>query len=134
MPIYSQSSKDKLGEVHEDLQILFNEVIKYVDCTIVSGLRTTEDQVALYAKGRTESGRIVTYKDGITNKSYHQSGNAIDIVPYPELYSDEDKLIEFGGFVMGVTAILKARGDIKSEIEWGYQLWGWDKPHFQIKI
>jgi len=35
-------------------------------------LRTSEEQAALYAKGRTTEGRIVTYCDGYQDKSQHQ--------------------------------------------------------------
>jgi len=133
MPKFSDKSLSKLETTHVDLQTLFKTVIRYFDCTVVSGNRTAEEQQALYAKGRTEPGDIVTHKDGVNSKSRHQSGNAVDVVPYPEMWSDENKSIEFGGFVMGIHTMLKEQGKIKSEIEWGYQLWGWDMPHFQIK-
>jgi peptidoglycan L-alanyl-D-glutamate endopeptidase CwlK len=35
-------------------------------------LRTTAEQKMLYAQGRDAPGRIVTYADGVTNKSNHQ--------------------------------------------------------------
>lgn len=139
---YSKTSKDTLSTVNQDLQILFNEIIKYVDCTIVSGLRTAEDQFELFKKGRAykrgrwvvvDVDKIVTYKDGYYNKSYHQSGNAIDVVPYPYMYNEKDMMIRFGGFVLGIATKLKEEGKIKNEIEWGFDLWGWDEAHFQIK-
>jgi peptidoglycan L-alanyl-D-glutamate endopeptidase CwlK len=34
--------------------------------------RSTEEQMALYAKGRTAPGRIVTYADGVGKRSKHQ--------------------------------------------------------------
>ena len=39
---------------------------------VVQGVRTDEQQEALYAQGRTEVGEIVTYKDGVTTRSNHQ--------------------------------------------------------------
>lgn len=45
---------------------------------IVQGLRTIEDQNALYAKGRTTTGPKVTNAKG--GKSYHNYGLAIDYV------------------------------------------------------
>jgi hypothetical protein len=127
MPSFSQSSKDKLAEASEDLQVLFNEVIKYFDCTIVCSHRNKEDQTKAYNDGFSD----VQYPNSYHNKF---PAMAIDAVPYPELYTDEDKMIEFGGFVMGIYSILKAEDKIKGTIEWGWQLWGWDKPHFQNKI
>lgn len=48
------------------------------------GLRTTSDQVALFAQGRSRPGRIVTHADGVLVRSNHQanlidgSGHAVD--------------------------------------------------------
>ena len=134
MPKFSQSSLNRLHTVHSDLQILFKVIIEHVDCTIISGLRSVKEQQVLYAKGRTEPGNIVTYKDGVNSKSKHQGGLAVDVIAYPSLYKDIDKMIEFGGFVKGIAIMLKEQGFINSEIEWGGN-WRWsDKPHFQIKM
>lgn len=47
---------------------------------VTAGLRTVEQQQALYAQGRTAPGRIVTYADGVRKPSHHQSGRAVDCV------------------------------------------------------
>lgn len=124
---FSKKSKDTLATVNNNLQRLFNEVIKYFDCTVVSGFRTVAEQQELYARGRTTPGNIVTNADGVNVKSNHQLGNAVDVVPYPEMWSDEEKLSEFGGFVLGVAS------QMNINIEWGGH-WNFiDKPHFQTK-
>lgn len=46
---------------------------------VVQGLRTVEEQNALYAQGRTTPGRIVTNVRG--GYSYHNFGLAVDLVP-----------------------------------------------------
>lgn len=51
--------------------------------TVTAALRTTAEQQALYAKGRTAPGGIVTHTDGVTKKSNHQAkangfGYAVD--------------------------------------------------------
>jgi peptidoglycan LD-endopeptidase CwlK len=46
---------------------------------VVQGLRTVEEQQALFAQGRTKPGKIVTYADGVKVKSNHQSGRAADL-------------------------------------------------------
>ena len=133
MPQYSNRSKANLATVHTDLQTLFNEVIKHYDCTVVSGLRTAEEQAKLYAQGRTAPGTIVTYKDGYEKQSKHQGGNAVDVIPYPSGYKDKNELIRFAGFVLGVASMLKEQGKISNNLEWGGD-WKWkDRPHFQIK-
>lgn len=45
---------------------------------VVQGLRTIEEQNALYAQGRTKPGKVVTNAKG--GKSYHNYGLAIDFV------------------------------------------------------
>jgi len=133
MPKFSNKSKKKLVTVHPDLQTLFNAVILHWDCTIVSGLRTTDEQQELYERGRTKPGGIVTYKDGVKNKSKHQLGLAVDVVPYPSLYNDRLKMRDFGNFVLGMAVMLKEYGEIDHDIEWGGHWVSFvDYPHFQI--
>jgi peptidoglycan L-alanyl-D-glutamate endopeptidase CwlK len=50
---------------------------------VTDGLRTAEQQAALYAQGRTLPGEIVTHADGVTQQSNHQAhadgyGHAVD--------------------------------------------------------
>jgi peptidoglycan L-alanyl-D-glutamate endopeptidase CwlK len=131
MPEFSDKSLKRLSTVHPDLQTLFQTVIKHRDCTVTSGLRTQEEQAALYAKGRTEPGDIVTYMDGVNRRSRHQTGLAVDVCPYPEMWNTA-ALTEFGNFVKGVATMLKAYGAIDNDITWGGD-WEWsDKPHWEI--
>lgn len=58
-----------------------------IDFSITSGVRTTKEQQALYAQGRTTKGAIVTQSDGVKKKSNHQVkvdglGHAFDFCPY----------------------------------------------------
>jgi peptidoglycan L-alanyl-D-glutamate endopeptidase CwlK len=78
----------KLEGVHPQLarsvaRILVAMAELGVPMLITDGVRTTEEQRALYAKGRTEPGRIVTNADGVRIKSNHQAkadgyGHAVD--------------------------------------------------------
>ena len=133
MPSFSDRSKNRLCGVHPDLQTLFHEVVEHFDCTVISGIRTEEEQKALYAKGRTKPGNIVTYKDGVKKKSKHQTGNAVDIVPYPIQWGNIERFRQFGWFVLGVAATLKRYGQIDSDVKWGGN---WkrfkDYPHFEL--
>ena len=86
--------------------------------------RTVAEQDALYAKGRTEPGSIVTNAKGISYSSHHQWGTAFDIYRNDGegAYNDSD------GFFSKVGAI-----GVKIGLEWGGN---WtspvDKPHFQL--
>ena len=46
---------------------------------LTEGLRSSAYQQKLYAQGRTTQGNIVTYKNGVSSPSNHQSGNAADV-------------------------------------------------------
>ena len=84
---------------------------------ITESWRSYARQLSLYAQGRWEDGRIVTW----TLKSMHQLGLAVDVAfEGKELYPKDwakwrnlaDSAQKFG-------------------IRWGYDLWRVDKPHFQ---
>ncbi len=131
MSEFSNTSLRRLGTVHQDLQLIFMEVVKHFDCTVISGLRTQEEQQVLYAKGRTAPGNIVTYRDGVTKRSKHQTGLAVDVVPYPVNW-DEDRLRQFGWYVQGVAKMMYRYGTIEHEVKWG-GLWKFkDLPHWEI--
>lgn len=143
MPSYSKSSQEKLLTVHQDLQTIFHYVVQIFDNTIVYGLRTAEEQFELYKKGReyvgdnlwtiTDKSKVVTYKDGYIKKSNHQSGMAIDVIPYPGGWANEKLFFELAGVVKATAFLLKKYGDISHDIDWGYDLWGWDLCHYQLR-
>ena len=131
MPEFNDISTGRLMKVHPDLITLFFEVVKVRDCSVVSGLRSLEEQQALYAKGRYAPGEIVTFKDGIDRRSKHQTGQAVDVIPYPEGY-DEESMIGFGELVLEIADRLKQELKIDYDIIWGGE-WKWkDYAHFEI--
>jgi|TARA_B110000971_G_scaffold215949_1_gene250224 peptidoglycan L-alanyl-D-glutamate endopeptidase CwlK len=87
------------------------------------GLRTTEDQAALFTAGKSKC-------DGRTNKSYHQTGKAVDVYAYVDGKASWDHL----HLTHIATAMLQASAQLGYELKWG-GLWNsWqDMPHFEIK-
>jgi len=89
---YGNSSQSNIDTTVEDMQNLCREAMSIAnnrmlycpDFGISDGLRTEAEQKARYAKGRDQYGRIlylglvITYCDGVTDLSDHQSGHAID--------------------------------------------------------
>ena len=154
MPTYSNTSSLKLESCHKDLQTIFNYVIRWEDNIIVSGGRTAHEQFNLYKKGRKLAGdvwiiedrsKIVTYKDGVFNKSNHQPpdgsalSTAVDVMPYHDIaphirWKDLEGIQHFAGFVLGVARMLKEYGAIEHTLVWGG---GWesffDAPHYELK-
>ncbi len=90
---------------------------------ITDGLRTVEEQKELYAKGRTEPGEIVTYTILGSN---HFQGLAVDIAfdkGGKTYYLQSDEHWEkYEKIIYSIPGL-----------EWGYRLWGFDKPHVQMK-
>lgn len=125
MAAFGKRSKRNLSQCHEDLQALFNEVIQYVDCSVICGHRGKEAQNEAYYKGFSK----VKYPNSKHNKI---PSLAADVVPYPIDWNNEKRFIDFGNFVLNIAQSLWKQGKISNKIEWG-GTWTWkDYPHFQI--
>lgn len=75
-----QTVSPALAAKVELLDKMFQEKSGWTDhLEVVQGLRNFADQAALYAKGRTEPGSIVT--DAPPGHSWHEFGLAVDCVP-----------------------------------------------------
>ncbi|MFC2542803.1 MAG: M15 family metallopeptidase, partial [Leptotrichia hofstadii] len=143
---FTQSSLDKMEKVHPKLVEVMKEAIENspFDFRITDGARTTEEQFALYQKGRTLPGPKVTNCDGKKFKSNHQIksdgfGHAVDIFPcgviengvYRKFTSeegyDEKKLKLIANHIL---AVAKSKN---INIEWGGNWKMKDTPHFELK-
>ena len=112
------------------------------------GLRTASQQKELFDMGNSRA-------DGYRNKSYHQSGKALDIVPFVDGeidYTATDRFVEFANLMLETFKFLQAIGQIPRDLylHWG-GFWsakdnngdgilstindefGWDKPHWEIR-
>ena len=128
MPKFGKSSRKRLATCHEDLQKVFNEVIKKVDCSVLEGYRNEARQNKLYKEGKTK----VHYPKGRHNS---KPSRAVDITPYPVDWDDRERQTLFAGFVLGL-----ARG-MGISLRWGGD-WNrnWqvkdnnfdDFPHFEL--
>lgn len=133
---YSQKSLNNLNSANPDFALVFNQVIKIIDCTVLSGFRTVEEQQKLFAKGRTEPGNIVTNLDGIAKRSRHQSGHAVDVVPYPVDWNNRERFVYFAGIVKGIAFQLDIKirwgGDWDGDNQLRDQTW-MDLPHYELR-
>ena len=132
---WGEKSRARMIGVSPALVICATGVLKQCrfDLTIphMGGIRTVADQQELWKKGRTAPGKIVTHVDGRKKKSKHQSGLALDIVPWINgrprwdlshgAYEHIAELMIREGEMMGIT------------ITWGGH---WKKftdlPHYEI--
>ena len=126
---FGTKSKQRLGTCHTKLQRVFNEVIKYIDCSVLEGHRDAITQNKYYEKGKSK----VKYPDGRHNQV---PSMAVDVVPYPVDWEDLERMTLFAGFVLGIAKSM----DI--DIIWGNDWDGdfqtkdtgfHDYPHFELK-
>lgn len=134
---FSKRSRDNLSTASINLQKLFNEVIKEVDCTVICGHRSPEEQFELFKKGRenknfkwvvVDKSKVVTNIDGRAKKSNHNylPSRAVDVVPYPLDWNDIAAFKKLGEVVKR-----KAK-ELGIKISWGGD---WqslkDYPHYE---
>jgi len=135
---FSNRSIDSLKGVHPRLTILMGVAIQDspVDFTITDGVRTTEQQQALFAQGRTAPGEIVTNADGIEVISNHQLkadglGYAVDLYPF---VNGKVQLNDKANLRKIANHIKETAKRLGYNIEWGGDWKSFvDLPHFELK-
>lgn len=132
MAQFSRSSLYNLDRSDPRLQVLFKEVIKEFDCTILESHRGREKQDRMVREGKSK----VSWPN---SKHNHFPSLALDVAPYPIDWSNTPKALarfyHLAGYVKGIAN----RFGIK--IRWGGD-WDSDKiftdqnfddlPHFEI--
>lgn len=110
---FSTGSLQRLITCHPDLQRLFREVIKHVDCEIVCGFRSREDQMVAYTTGHSK----LPWPHSRHNS---QPSMAVDVVPLPLHWNDTPTFQAFAVIVKEQASQL------------GIAIrWGGDYPHFK---
>ena len=127
---FGKRSMKNLNQAHPDLQKLFFEVIKHVDCSVICGHRSEREQNLLFYDGKSEL--------KFPNSKHNASPSlAVDVVPWPVDWSDSKKFYYFSGIVHGIAAQLKIKirwgGDWNSNNNLDDQKFN-DLPHFELKL
>ena len=128
---WGQSSLERMEGVNPLLIIFAEKLLKAspYDLTIpwMGGVRTADEQKAIFDEGNSKC-------DGTEKRSYHQSGNALDIVIYSKYVSgmyDSSKLKEIGEIGKKVWAEM---GFKSYKLQWGGDWTKFiDRPHWEIK-
>lgn len=136
---FSKKSADALSTCDAKIQLLFNEVIKYVDCTIICGHRSKEDQDKAVAEKKS--------KTAWPNSKHNQMpSKAVDVVPYPIRWGTEGtteqrrkdiaRFYFFAGYVKSVADSMNIDirwgGDWDSDLDFSDQSFD-DLPHFELR-
>lgn len=125
-------SKEELSRVNPILKQLAEEAIKIstVDFGIIrgGGLRTEEQQYQYYKEGKSRC-------DGKRNKSYHQSGNAVDLVPYIDGAYTWSNPEAFNAIHRAVMTVWSRINTGKYRLIWGSD-WSTfkDSPHYELRV
>ena len=128
MPSFGERSLVQLETCHPSLILLFTEVIKYWDCTIIEGKRTLEQQQLdlLTGASKTLNSKHITV-NGVSM--------AVDVSPYPIKWTDYNRFYAFAGFVIGTAVQLgiKVRwgGDWDGDRDFSDQKFN-DLVHFEL--
>lgn len=118
---FGPRSKRNLEESHSDLQLVFNAVIKIIDCSVIEGHRPEAEQNKAFADGRSK----VEWPGSKHNQS---PSLAMDVAPYPIIWSGAGpvnnatalgRFYLLAGIVLGTAEQLWLDGDIAHKVRWG---------------
>ena len=130
MAKFGKRSQERLDTCEEDLQKLFNEVVKHFDCSVLEGHRGKELQNKYFKEGKSK----LKFPKGRHNAS---PSKAVDVVPYPVDWNDTERMYYFSGFVKGIAATMgltiRWGGDWDNDTEvkdTGFK----DLPHFELRL
>jgi hypothetical protein len=118
---YSRSSKKHLNTCDNQLVLLFNEVIKEIDCSIICGHRGRKEQEDAFNRGASK----LHYPHSKHNK---YPSMAVDVLPYPFNHDWNREQFE------PLAEVVKRKAkELGIKIEWGGD---WetivDCPHWEL--
>lgn len=124
-----QHSLAAIALLHPKVRVMFQSFIEAAEAglgikiRIVQGLRTFQEQQAIYNQGRTTPGEIVTHAQA--GESYHNYGLAIDLVPFKTGTTELNWNYAFEKIVPFAA---------KYGITWGGTFPSPDRDHFENKL
>lgn len=119
MPKFGDHSIKSMVGTHPLLQKLWNDLIQFVDFTVINGLRSQRQEEIYIAQGlsKTNNSKHLLQADGY--------GHANDVAPYPPAWDDDSKVvlsqweidqIHFAGLVKGFALAKGIR--IRTGVDW----------------
>ena len=107
MPRFSEQSLDRLGTCDPRLYQLFYEVVKDIDCKVICGYRSPEDQERAFQSGYSK----LRWPQSKHNKL--PKALAVDVCPYPVNWSNHSQFCFLAGWV------LRTAKEFAIPIRWG---------------
>jgi peptidoglycan L-alanyl-D-glutamate endopeptidase CwlK len=128
MPEFSKRSIDRLSTCDLRLQLIFTEVIKHIDCTILCGHRSEQEQTEAYNSKKSK----VQFPN---SKHNNYPSYAVDVAPYPIDWNDKDRFFHLAAAVFDVAKQLGVKirwgGDWDMDGDTTDQTFN-DLPHFEL--
>lgn len=117
---FSIRSKKNLSTCHSDLQRLFNEVVKEVDCEVICGYRGRKEQDRAFMSGKSRA----RYGQSKHNK---KPSLAADVVPLPLDWNNIESFEKLG------QKVLEKASSLGIKIRWGRDFSKIkDYPHYEL--
>ena len=113
MPHFGTRSLERLETVDPDLVLIFREVIRLVDITIICGARSEADQRAAFQAGNSK----VLWPNSKHNcPDPGQLSRAVDWAPYPIDWNATDRFLICAGLIWGIAEELEI--EIRNGADW----------------
>lgn len=124
---FGTKSRKNLESCHPKLQFLFGEVIKHVDCSVICGERTEEEQNKAFKENRSK----LKFPESKHNST---PSLAVDVVPYPIDWTDMERFQRFVFFVKGMASAYNINLRVGLDWDGNFKLDEnfVDAPHFEI--
>jgi peptidoglycan LD-endopeptidase CwlK len=117
---FSERSKEQLVTCHKTLIMIASKAITMIDFSVIKGYRTEEEQEAAVKSGASK----VHFPHSYHNKT---PSMAFDIVPYPIDWENLQRFHDLAKVIKQVAKELEVK-----DLYWGYDMWRWDMPHWQL--
>jgi hypothetical protein len=105
---WSNDSKEILNQLHPILRLLMNRVLQVVDVKLIDGLRDHVRQMEYMTEGKTKVAWPLSCHNRTSDESLerfeYDLSDAVDVAPWPSLYSDREQMIYLAGVITGVAA------------------------------
>lgn len=118
---FGPRSRRNLNQCHDDLQIVFNEVLTLIDCSVLVGFRPEAEQARAFSAGNSQ----LQWPHSKHNRS---PSLAADVAPYPIIWEESDRVARtkvmgrfylLGGIVICMAERLRLEGHITHRLRWG---------------
>lgn len=120
MPNFGKKSLERLETCDVKIQQVMHEAIKQYDFSVLEGHRVKDKQEEYFKSGASK----VKFPNSKHNK---YPSLAVDIIPYPV---DWENLQRFQELALVIKEACKTVG--VSNLHWGYDMWKWDLPHWEL--